>query len=104
MKKISIYTIIIGILLLAAGIATTTYGAIWIEKTNNIGPIIALAIGILLLSFIFLTLLFKFYLKLKFKKMEANEIKYIVSQNELDTKSALFAILNPIQANKLGFK
>ena len=104
MKKISIYTIIISILLLCAGIAATTYGAIWVEKTNNIGPIISLIIGCLLLSFIFILLIFKFYLKLKFKKMNTNDIKYIISQSELDTQSALFAILNPIQAKKIGFK
>lgn len=104
MKKISIYTIIISILLLGAGIAATTYGAIWVEKTTNFGPIISLVIGVIFLGIVAFGLILKFYLKFKFKRMEPLEVKLIAESSELDTKSALFAILNPIQSKKLGFK
>lgn len=104
MKKISIYTIIISILLLCAGIAATTYGAIWVEKTTNYGPIISLIIGVIFLGIVACGLILKFYLKFKFKKMDSTEVKSIVDSSELDTQIALFIILNPIQSKKIGFK
>lgn len=103
MKKMLIWSSIISFLLLGAGLATTIYGAIWIKKVDNVGPIIALIIGAIFLSILLLGIVIKFYLKFSYKSQSKEEVKSLLS-GDLDTKTAIFCLLNPLQASKLGYK